>query len=178
MTPQEEQKPVRTLLNDLYSDLRAMIFKMCKGSNLFEDLFQETCLDSMQYFKDEKFTESRFKVMFYRVAQFKWFYGDHKGGRDSCNFHFKFRLLQNISVTDEVVLRNIAQGENEEIILKDLIEVSTLTQLEKVLLNKYLEVSCKVSQMSRDLDVSVNALNARLEVIKDKLKNAGDIYFN
>lgn len=176
MTPQEEQKPVRTLLNDLHKDLKPMIFKMCRGHEVWFDLFQESCLEAIESFGNDTFTESRFKVIFYRIAQFKLFFNRNRNSKT--DFHYRFLRHQQVTTSDELILENLKEGENKEINLKELVDVSSLNELEKVLLNKYLEVNCKVSQMSRDLDVSNQALKDRIEVIKDKLKDAGSSYFS
>lgn len=176
MTSQEEQKPVRTLLNDLHKDLKPMIFKMCRGHEVWLDLFQESCLEAIESFGNDTFTESRFKVIFYRIAQFKLFFNRNRNSKT--DFHYRFLRHQQVTTSDELILENLKQGESEGIIFKELIEASTLNELEKVLLNKYLEVNCKVSQMSRDLDVSNQALKDRIEVIKQKIKNGADNYFS
>lgn len=173
-----QQKSVRSLITELHEDNQRIIFSLCRGDEVWEDLYQETCMDAIRYFDEKQWTEQEFMAMFYKLAKMKWFYSPGDAGRDVKNFLFVFKRFSQLSVSEDFLLERISEGESEETIFKELVEASTLTELERVLLNKYLEVNCKVSQMSRDLDVSIPALKDRMEVIKDKLKDAGDRIFD
>lgn len=174
-----QQKSVRSLITELHEDNQRIIFSLCRGDEVWEDLYQETCMDAIRYFDDKEWLESEFMAMFYKLAKIKWLYSPEvDAGRDVKNFLFVFKRFSQLSVSEDFLLERITEGESEETIFKELVEASTLTELERVLLNKYLEVNCKISQMSRDLDVSNQALKDRIEVIKEKLKDAGDRIFN